>query len=118
MYMPGRNKLIVLSAAVLTSAALAAVAADKAKTPADIEAAQKSGEVLPQDDIIQRAKTQQPGKITEIELDRKHGRYVYEVDVVDDQGVKTEMKFDAKTGELLSRKVERDDEGETAEDDD
>jgi uncharacterized membrane protein YkoI len=102
----------------LTSVALGTFAADSDKPPVDVQAAQKSGEVLPQDEIIQRAKAQQPGEVTEIELDHKHGRYVYEVDIKDEHGVKTEMKFDAKTGELISRKVDEDDQDESAEDDD
>jgi uncharacterized membrane protein YkoI len=35
---------------------------------------------------------------------------VYEVDVLDESGVKKEFKFDAKTGELISSEVDEDEE--------
>lgn len=90
--------------------------ADKTKGKDALDAAQlqKSGEILPQETILERAKAQVPGKIVETELERKHGRYVYEVEVIGDDGVKTELKYDAKTGELISSKVEK----KTAEDED
>jgi uncharacterized membrane protein YkoI len=116
--MPASHRFILVFVVALTSAAFGTFAADSEKPAADVQGAQKSGEVLSQDEIIQRAKAQQPGDVTEIELDHKHGRYVYEVDIKDEHGVKTEMKFDAKTGELISKKIDKDDEDDTAEDDD
>ena len=68
---------------------------------------QQSGEVLPPEQMLERAHARQPGEVTEVELKQKHGQYIYEIDVVDDKGVKRELKFDAKTGEFLA--VEEDD---------
>jgi uncharacterized membrane protein YkoI len=113
--MPGRSRLILFLAAVLTSAAISTFAADSEQSAADVERAKKSGEILPREEIIQRAKALHPGNVTEIELDHKRDRYVYEVDITDATGAKTEMKFDAKTGELISKEVEHDDEEESAE---
>jgi uncharacterized membrane protein YkoI len=45
--------------------------------------------------------------VVEIDLDRKRGRYIYEIEIVDDQGVEWELDYDARTGELL--RTERDD---------
>jgi len=114
--MPRRSRSIVFLAAALTSA-ISTFAADSEQTTVDVQRAQKAGEVLPQEQIIQRAKAQHPGNVTEIELDHERGRYVYEVDITDDAGTKTEMKFDAKTGELISKEVDHDDEEESAEED-
>jgi len=115
--MPASHRFTLFCAVALTGAALGTFAADSDKPAVDVQGAQKSAEVLSQDEIIQRAKAQQPGDVTEIELDHKHGRYVYEVDIKDEKGVKTEMKFDAKTGELISKKIEKDDDDDTADDD-
>jgi hypothetical protein len=41
--------------------------------------------------------------------------YVYEIDMVDEGGVKMEPKLDAKTAELLSIEIDEDDEDEVAE---
>ena len=50
--MPGRYRLILFLAAALTSVAISTFAADSAQTAADVERAQKSGEILPQEEII------------------------------------------------------------------
>ena len=72
----------------------------------------RSGEILSQDAIITRATEQHPGKVTEVELEHKCGRYIYEIDVVDDKGVKTELELDAKTGDVLSSKGDHDEDQE------
>ena len=111
-----RQGLVMLCAAASIAVAMVASAADSdAPGSVDIEAAMSAGEILPLADIIQRAKAQFPGRITEIELGYSEGRYLYEVDVLDDSGVKRELLLDAKTAELLATKVDDDDEGEAAE---
>ena len=42
----------------------------------------------------------------ETELERKGERYIYEIELVDDQGQVWELKFDAASGELLKEKQE------------
>ena len=98
-----------VAAMVLGGSVLAWADKTKGKDAPNVEALQKSGEILPQETILERAKAHTPGKIVETELERKHGRYVYEVEVVGDDGVKTELKYDAKTGQLISSKVENKD---------
>ena len=104
------RRLIMLCAAVSMGTAVVGLAGGNSQGSADVESARKSGEILPQEEIIQRAKSQHPGRVTEIELEHKHGRYVYEVDVVDESSVKWELKFDAKTGDLISSEADEDDE--------
>ena len=67
----------------------------------------ESGEIMPFEKIIERARAEKPGEVLETELDREHGRYVYEVEIVDEAGQVWEIKLDAKTGKLM--KMERDD---------
>jgi uncharacterized membrane protein YkoI len=67
----------------------------------------ESGEILPLENIIASAKTIKPGQILEIELERKKGFYVYEVDILDHRDQVWELKFNAATGKLI--KLERDD---------
>jgi uncharacterized membrane protein YkoI len=62
------------------------------------------GDILSLDRILQDARGQHPGRVLESELEQKDGRYVYEVELVDDQGRVREMKFDARTGEVLKEK--------------
>jgi uncharacterized membrane protein YkoI len=62
------------------------------------------GDILSLDRILQQVRGQNPGRVLESELERKDGRYIYEVELVDDQGRVREMKFDASTGEVLKEK--------------
>ena len=39
-------------------------------------------------------------------MERKKGRFIYEIELVDDQGVVKEIVFDASNGKLLKEKVE------------
>ena len=64
------------------------------------------GDILSLDQILRKADQQHAGRVLESELEQKNGRYVYEVEVVDDQGRVWEMKFDARTGEVLKQKQE------------
>ncbi|MCS3904578.1 putative membrane protein YkoI [Methylohalomonas lacus] len=67
----------------------------------------QSGEILPLESILGRVRELQPGRVIEIELEDDDGRYIYEMEVVDDSGVVWDIDVDARTGELLER--ERDD---------
>jgi uncharacterized membrane protein YkoI len=66
-----------------------------------VRAIRQRGDILSLDRILQDVRGQHPGRVLESELEQKDGRYVYEVELVDDQGRVREIKFDARTGELL-----------------
>ncbi len=63
---------------------------------------QQAGDILPLEKILERAQAVHPGRIIEVELEEKHGRYIYEIESLGNDGQVQEMKFDAKNGELLS----------------
>ena len=65
------------------------------------------GEILPLGRISELAKAVRPGKLIDIDLERKRELWIYEVELLDDQGRVWEMKLDARNGELL--KLEQDD---------
>jgi uncharacterized membrane protein YkoI len=66
----------------------------------------ETGRILPLERIVERAKAAHPGKLLDIELERDDGRYVYELELVDEHGVVWELKYDAATGALLERERE------------
>jgi len=101
-----KRTTIAVLVAVAAGGGWWATAADQQK---QAESSTARSDILPLEQILQRAKAQYPGRVTETELERKRGRYVYEIDVVSDDGVKKELKYDAKTGELISAKVEDND---------
>ena len=63
----------------------------------------KSGEIIPLEQLLQQVIGQRSGslRLLEAELEREQGRLVYELELVDEQGVVRELLFDAKTGEAL-----------------
>lgn len=67
----------------------------------------ETGDILPLEPLIEQARQLHPGRILEVELENKRGRRIYEIELVDSEGIVWEMKFDAQTGELL--KTERED---------
>ncbi|MEW6330648.1 MAG: PepSY domain-containing protein [Pseudomonadota bacterium] len=67
----------------------------------------EAGDILPLEQILEKARQQQPGRVVETELERKSGRHVYEIKIVDEKDTVHELKYDAKNGELLKTKKER-----------
>ncbi len=59
------------------------------------------GDILPLEQIISAAMEVKPGQILETELDEEDGRYVYELEILDDRGQVWELELDATTGELV-----------------
>ena len=68
----------------------------------------QKGIILPLEQLLDSALGRYPGaKLLEAELEEKHDRYEYEVELVTPEGVVREIKFDARTGVLI--KDEEDD---------
>ena len=95
-------------AAVIATGGLAGYAyAQSAQT--DTPAAQAT-ETAPQIDIVKAieiAKAEVPGTVMEAELDDKHDKLVYEVEIETEDGKEMEVEIDAASGEVLE--VEEDD---------
>lgn len=102
--MPSIRQLVViipLLALAMTSASATEDDHDHAKRLVE------TGDILPLENLIEQARRLHPGRVLEVELENKRGRRIYEIELVDADGIVWEMKFDAQTGELL--KTERDD---------
>ncbi|TYO75092.1 peptidase [Pseudomonas sp. CK-NBRI-02] len=68
----------------------------------------QKGIILPLEHLLESALGRYPGaRLLEAELEEKHDRYAYEVELLTPAGVVREVKLDARTGELL--KDEEDD---------
>ena len=66
----------------------------------------QSGNILPLETILENLKKRTSGRILEVEMKRKKGIFIYEVELVNEQGVVKEFVFDASNGKLLKEKVE------------
>lgn len=104
----GKIRVLMLAGAA-SVVAVTAWAAETSSTQSPVEKSVQARDTLPMEEIIQRAKAAQPGNIEEIELEHKGGRLLYEVNMAANDGAKRELKFDAKTGELISNKVDEED---------
>lgn len=71
-------------------------------------ALRQKGIILPLEHLLDSALGRYPGaRLLEAELEEKHGRYEYEVELLTLEGVVREIKLDARSGVLL--KDEEDD---------
>ena len=66
----------------------------------------EAGDILSLENILQKARAVQPGKILEVELESKKGKHVYEIELLTTDGRILELVFDAQTGEHLSTENE------------
>ncbi len=67
------------------------------------------GQIRPLTEIIDKVRTKHSGEIIEVELEEEEGKIIYELELLDEDGVVTELKYDAKTGVLLTTEVEDED---------
>lgn len=61
----------------------------------------QQGKVLPLSEILSRAGLDKRDQVLEVELEKKHGRLVYEVETLNPNGVVKKRLFDAKSGKPL-----------------
>ena len=56
------------------------------------------------EDILSRVRETTDADITEIELERVRGKWIYEVEIRTPGGREIELTYDARSGDLLSRR--------------
>lgn len=61
----------------------------------------KQGKILPLQAIVERAVGEQTGELLEVELEREDATWVYELELLDDDGRVYKLYYDARTGEHL-----------------
>lgn len=65
----------------------------------------EQGVILPLAQLTEQALARHPGAtLLEVELEKEHGRYVYEIELVLPGGQVRELEFDATGGDLLKDK--------------
>jgi uncharacterized membrane protein YkoI len=67
-------------------------------------AALQAGEIQPLTFILTRLAQTQPGQVLELELERKNGRWLYEIKLLRPGGSLLKLEVDARTGEVLRQK--------------
>ena len=64
---------------------------------------------LTEEQVIEIALMEIPGEVTEVEQERHRGRQIFEIEILGADGVETELKIAAETGEILKVDTERGD---------
>jgi uncharacterized membrane protein YkoI len=58
------------------------------------------------DKILARHQLDKNSRLLDVDLERDHGRIIYELEVIGNDGVVREYYFDAKDGQLLKEEIE------------
>lgn len=64
------------------------------------------GRILPLQRIMQRHAHLLRGRLLDLELEYDHGRLIYELEVMGEDGVVRELEVDAASGALLKHEIE------------
>ncbi len=96
-------KSAILSALLTIGAVLPAVA-DKEDEIDYLEARRlmENGIILPLQTILEKVQ----GHVLEVELEYEHGLYLYEIEVLNEGGIVSELEFNATTGKLIKSGIE------------
>jgi uncharacterized membrane protein YkoI len=85
-----------LSGLVLTGSIAGMVSAQTAATATGLTEAQ----------IIEIALTEVPGEVTEVELENRRGKAIYEVEILSADGTEMEVILAADTGDILKTRAD------------
>ena len=66
----------------------------------------EAGKILSLEQILEKTGESYPGRFLEAELEKTNGMLIYEIEILDKEGKVWELKYDAKTGELLEKEKE------------
>ena len=72
----------------------------------EIRDLRRSGQLVSLESLIVQVRNDYPGEIIEIELDDEDGQYIYEVEVIGENGSEIELEINASTGEVLKTDID------------
>lgn len=84
--------------ALVLALAAAGAAADDYQ---DATRLRRSGEILPLQQVLERFRATDSGRVLDVDLKQRRGRYVYEIEFLDHHGRVQERAYDATTGQPL-----------------
>lgn len=97
-----RTTIGMLAAVLVFSAALTLPA--RAVDPSDHDRARKAleaSEILPLRTVLEKVDSDTPGQVMEVELERKNGRWIYEIKLLRPGGVLVKLHVDASDGSII-----------------
>ncbi|HCY63722.1 MAG TPA: hypothetical protein DHV59_13030 [Oxalobacteraceae bacterium] len=97
-----RHYFLALALALTAAAAPVSRAGDQDHDRA--RQAVEAGEVLPLRTVLAQVEREYPGQVMEVELEREHGLWVYEIKVLRPGGELLKLEVDARSGRTLEGK--------------
>ena len=99
----GLRKRPIMAAAALVLVLLApsAGARDDDRDHDRARAALQAGDIRPLSEILAAAAREFPGEVLEVELEREHGQWIYEMKVLGKGGAVLKLEYDARDATLL-----------------
>jgi uncharacterized membrane protein YkoI len=94
---------LAILAGILVHPAASIRAADRDHDQEQALRALEAGEILPLDAILNEVHQRYPGTVVELELTREDDRWVYEVELLADDGRLRKLRIDAKSKQLLAK---------------
>lgn len=67
---------------------------------------ESDGKVLSLEKIVEKARKIHDGRVIEAEISTEKNTYVYDIEILDEDGVLWDMKFNASSGELIESSKE------------
>lgn len=101
---PRRRIRAALPAAAVWGALLVTLGGTPAAADRDFDLAKKlreAGEIVPFARVVENSRKFHPGHVIVVKFEEAGGRYIYEFEVLDPEGVVWALIFDARTGELI-----------------
>lgn len=98
------KKMLPLLFPVLLVAVATTVQADDDVRLDEATRLMQDGKIQSFESLNEKALKARAGEITDTELEREHGRYVYKVEVRDAQGAEWDLELDASNGEILQNR--------------
>jgi len=92
---------LILAGLILANPSLADDRQDHDRARQALEAK----EILPLQTLLARIQRQHPGQIMEVELEREHGRWRYEIKLLRSNGALVKLEIDARDGSILRSKT-------------
>lgn len=93
--------LLAIAIAIPATAALAGSDHEKAR------AALVAGEIQPLPKILESVAREHPGDVMEIELEREHGRWIYELKILQTDGKLLKLDVDARDATVIGKREGR-----------
>ena len=99
-------KTMWLYLALVAGTISATVFASNDITTSQIRELVKQGKILSLETILQNYRDRMQGRLLDLEVETEHGRIIYELEFLQEDGFVIEYKVDAATGSLLEEERE------------